>query len=219
MADREIVSAQDMRATGIPPGVDASQIGTDEPTATPQDEQQLEQAVTKMRRMVHGRSSRNQVIDQLNDKDVPVPQAVGRTAAGIVGTIEQQAKASGIALDNSVLVELGMHTVQELLEVGIAGGFYKGLKEGTPQYEEVAKLAMLEGAKSHGEKILAGPGAQKASEQAQDYWAQQIAQEVDNGTADPRYLAAARSGPGQPNAAQSGRDLIPTGAEEEPVDG
>lgn len=202
----DAVAGPDVRASGIPPGMEG-QVGQEESQATPQEEAQLEQAVTKMRRMVHGRSSRNQVVDQLNDKDVPVQTAVGRTAAGIVGTIEKQAKASGVKLSPELVVQLGMHTVDELLEVGIAGRFFP-LKAGTPEFQKVADLSMLEGAKFHGEQLLRGPDAGKLSEEAQNSWAHNVAQEVDDGTASPDYLAATRGG-GPAAAPPGGRQLIP----------
>lgn len=180
----------DLRATGIPPGMEG-QLGQGEQPATPEQEQQLNQAVTKMRQMVHGRQSRDHVIDQLNDRNVPIQEAAGRTAANIVGTIQDQAEASGVKLDGDLLVQLGMHTVDELLDVGIAGGFYK-LKEGSPELQRVAEMAMLEGAKAMGNKLLASPKAGKHTEDAQNAWAHQVANEVDSGTADPRYLAMTR---------------------------
>jgi hypothetical protein len=182
----------DIRATGIPPGME-DQIGAQEVPATPEEEQQLEQAKTKMLKMVHGRQSRDHVIDMLNDRDVPAQAAIGRVAAQIVGTIEEQAKAGGTQLDTEFLMNLGVLTVKELLDTGIAGGFYK-IKEGSPEYDQVMKMAVLEGVKAHGDKVLQSPDGQKLSQDAQNLWAQKAAEEVDSGTADPKYLAMTRGG-------------------------
>lgn len=182
----------DLRATGVPPGME-DQIGAAEVQASPEEEAQLEQAATKIRRMIHGRKSRDYVVDMLNDHNVPVPQAVGRVAAQMVETIKEQASAGKVELDDELLMNVGVITAKELLDVGIAGGFYP-LKEGTPEYDEALQQAVLEGVKAHGERVLASPKGAKLSEEAGSVWAQKVAEEVDAGTADPEYLAMARGG-------------------------
>lgn len=194
--DKQLLSPEDVRATGIPPGMEA-EVGEGQVPASPEEETQYQQAETKMMRMIHGRETRDRVIDILNDRDVPVQQAVGRAASQIIGAIHDQARAAKVELSNDLLMNLGLETVKELLDVGIAGGFFP-INEGTPEYENVLKMAMLEGVKAHGEKILASPDGKKLSEDAQNHWANEVAKEVDAGTADPEYLQMARGGQAQP---------------------
>lgn len=192
--DKQLLSPDDpgIRATGVPPGMEG-EVGNEQAPASPEEETQYQQAETKMMQMIHGRKTRDRVIDILNDRDVPVQEAVGRAAEQVITTIAAQAKAAKVELSNDLLMNLGVHAVKELLDIGIAGGFFP-MKEGTPEYDKVLQLAVLEGVKKHGEKVLAGPGGQKASEDAQNHWAGQVAQEVDAGTADPEYLQMARGG-------------------------
>lgn len=190
LLDPESIGA--LRATGIPPGME-DQIGADEVPASPEEEAVLEQAATKIRRMIHGRKSRDYVVDMLNDRNVPVPQAVGRVAAQMVETIKEQAAAGKVELDDELLMNVGVIAAKELLDVGIAGGFYP-LEEDTPEYDEALQQAVLEGVKAHGERVLASPKGATLSEEAQNVWAQKVAEEVDAGTADPEYLALARGG-------------------------
>jgi hypothetical protein len=206
--EKQLLSPDDpgLRATGIPPGMEGD-VGPDQVPASPDEETQYQQAESKAMRMIHGRKTRDRVIDLLNDEKVPVQQAVGRAAEQIVMTIADQAKAAKVELSNDLLMNLGVQVTKELLDVGIAGGFFP-LKEGTPEYEKTLQLAVLEGVKAHGEKVLAGPDGAKASEEAQNHWAGQVAQEVDDGTADPEYLQMARGG-GQPQ-----RQLLEVGANE-----
>jgi hypothetical protein len=53
-------------------------------------------------------------------------------------------------------------------------------------------MAMLEATKVYGDHKLKEPGAQNLTQAAQNEWAQGVRQEVQNGTADPRYLAMVR---------------------------
>jgi hypothetical protein len=196
--EKQLLSPDELniRATGIPPGMEG-EVSSEQVPASPEEENQYQQAETKMMRLVHGRETRDHVIDILNDRDVPVQQAVGRAASQIIGTIHDQAKAAKVELSSDLLMNLGLETVKELLDVGIAGGFFP-LKEGTPEYEQVLKMAMLEGVKAHGEKVLASPDGKKLSDDAQNHWANEVAKEVDAGTADPEYLQMARGGQAQP---------------------
>lgn len=206
MPETEAVDVQGLRATGIPPGMEG-QIGQEEVPATAQEEGQLEQAITKMMRMVHGRQSRDATIDAINNHQVPVHEAVGRQAAVIVATIKEQADAAGVKLDDEVLLNLGQHTVNELLEVGMAGRFFP-FEDGSPQHIEVFKLSMLEGVKVHGEQVLRGQDAKRLTDEAGSYWAQQIAREVDEGTADPEFLAMMK-GPGTRGGIRNGVEEVP----------
>lgn len=191
----EQAATANTRPTGIPPGMEQEASGEEVP-ATPEEEAQLEQAVTKIDTYIHGRKSRDAVLDQLNQRDLEIPAAVGRVAAQIVTTVAEQAKANGVELSNDVLQYAGAHAVEELMEVGTAAGFFK-IDEDSPEYNELLQLALMEGYKAHGEKLLAGPDADRISAEAQDTWATEAAKEVDAGTADPEYLQAVGGGQGR----------------------
>lgn len=193
--ERQLMAATDQRPTGIPPGMEQEVAGGEQP-ASPEEENDLQQMVTKIDTFIHGRKSRDAVIDQLNQRDMSIPAAVGRVAAQIVGAIAQQASATGKELGDDVLQWGGAHAVEELMEVGATAKFFEVEKD-SPEYDEMVRLALLEAYKAHGEQMLKGPNAEKLSADAANYWASQAAQEVDDGTADPEFLAATGNSPRQ----------------------
>lgn len=197
---------QDSSQAGAPrprliPGSDSQQGSI---PASPQEQADLQQVMTKAGTMIHSRASRDQVLNSLHDPSGTIAQAVGRTAAHILMTVDQQKQASGAgALDHDVLLEAARHVIPELMDVGIAAGIFPikpppnqaqlpGPGAGSDPYNMQIKMAMLEATKVYGEQQLRRPDAHVLTQQAQDTWADKVRQEVSNGTADPKYLAVTR---------------------------
>lgn len=207
--------------------------GTDEESAelpaTGAEQAELEQVVAKVLMLIHGKKSRDRVLQQIHDPELTVAQAVGRTAVALLTTIAGQKEAvTREPLSESVLHEALGYVVPELLKVGIAAGIFpfddpddEEPGAGNTPFDKQARLATLEAVKVYGERELAGPNAQRRSNEAQDDWARGVAQEVQSGQADPEYMSMAREaltpqGGGQAPPATDDAPLIDA---EEPSDG
>jgi hypothetical protein len=178
------------------PGSDATE--GDLP-ASPQEQADLQQTVNKALYFIHGRQSRNNVLQQLHDPSGTVAQTVGRAAFNILMTVSDQKRAAtGQPLDEDVLHEALGYVVPELMTVGCVAGIFPfeappddsnlAPGQGNTEYDRQVKLASLEATKIYGERVLRGPGAQQRTQNAQDQWAAGIQKEVQNGTADPRFM-------------------------------
>jgi len=206
------------------PGTDAQ---SGDVPASRGEEADLRQAVTKALYMIHGRQSRDAVLSSMHNPNETISQAVGRTAAHILMTVEDQKKASGAGpIDHEVLKEAASYVLPELLQVGISAGLFNlrppageadgapapaatdeasGPGVGTDAYNKVLRMAMLEATKVYGEKQLQGPNAKQLTEQAQNDWARGVAQEVQDGTASPQYMKMV----GRAGQQQAAPQLIP----------
>lgn len=208
--------------------------GTDEQSAempaTDAEQSELEQVVAKALMVVHGRKSRDRVLQQIHDPELTVAQAVGRTAVSILSTIAGQKEAvTREPLSESVLHEALGYVVPELLKVGVAAGIFpfddpddEEPGGGNTPFDKQARLATLEAVKSYGERELSGPNAERRSGEAQDDWARGVAQEVQSGQADPEYMQMARGAlapQGGEQAPPAGEGDAPLIDAEEPTDG
>ncbi len=185
------------------PGSDAT---SGDVPASPEEQSDLEQTLVKAGNMIHDRQSRNQVLSQMHDPRATVAQAVGRTTASILMQIDGQRQATGRGpLDRDVLMEAARYVVPELMDVGISAGLFplkptaspgeygqQGVGVGTDPYNKEVRMALLEASKIYGEQILHGPNAHAETQQAQNDWAAGVRREVDEGTANPRFLAMTR---------------------------
>lgn len=182
--------------------------------ASPQEQQDLQQTLIKAGNMIHSRQSRDQVLSSLHDPQATVSQAVGRTAASILMTIDGQKQAVGQgALDHDVLMEAAKHVIPELMDIGISSGIFpmkpppasasndpsQGPGVGSDPYNRAIRMALLEATKIYGQQQLQRPDAHVLTQQAQNDWADGVRREVASGTASPKYMAIARpQSQGQP---------------------
>lgn len=170
--------------------------------ASPQEEADLDQVVSKAMTMIHGRKSRDEVVKALHNPREPVAAVVGRIAANILMSIsDQKSAATKEPVDREVLREAASYVVPELLQVGVAAGVFpfdapdeasEEVGAGTTEFDQQVRLSMLEAVKVYGEAQLQKPGAEAESSAAGDEWARGIQQEVADGHADPQYMAIAR---------------------------
>lgn len=172
------------RPSGLPPGYESGDFeGIDANTVSPEEQAQYDQLVTKALDLIDGPKTQRAILDQMNQKDMPVYQAVGRTAAMMAMALEQQAKASGIELSGDVIFHAAKdYILPELFTIGEAAKILPTPKDGD---QSQLNMAFLEAQKVYGEHVLQGPDATKASQGAQDFYAQQVAKEVDDGKVDP----------------------------------
>lgn len=187
---------EDVRPRMIP-GTDAD---TAELPATDAENGDLEQVVSKALMVIHGRKSRDRVLEQLHDPDLTVAQAVGRVAYAVLSTIAGQKQATTREpLSESILHEALGYVVPELLKVGVAAGIFPfddpdddepGAGDG--DFDKQARLATLEAVKVYGEQQLRSPEGGRRSGEAQDEWARGVAMEVQGGQADPEYTQMAQ---------------------------
>jgi len=173
--------------TGLPPGVTQEQADatvTDE-SVSPAEQGQYDQIVNKAARFIYGNPEK--VVASLNQKDLPAHEAIGRVVAQVMKMVESSAKAAGEKLSPDVMFAAGEEVTQAVMEVGTASKVLP-LNPDAPEYEKIGAMAMMEAAKVFGDEMLQSPKAQEYSESAGNQWAHNIAQEVDQGVADPRYM-------------------------------
>lgn len=175
--------------TGLPPGVTPEQADatvTDE-SVSPEEQAQYDQFVTKAAKFIYAQPEK--VVASLNDKGKAVHEVVGRVAAQIANAVQDSAKAAGATISPDVLWHGGTEIVEILMDLGTQAKVLP-LDQESDEYQQVAAMSLMEAEKIYGEKFLREDPkrAALAKEEAADQWAHGIAQEVDAGQADPRYL-------------------------------
>lgn len=177
----ELDDEQKLTPTGLPPGMQQGDLeGIDENTVSPEEQAQYDQFVTKALTLIHGEKSQDAILEQLNQKDLELYEAVGRSAAQMAMALADQAKAAGIELSPDVVWHATKdYIVPELFEIGEASRIFPE----APQ--EQIDMAFLEATKVYGEQMLEGPDGGKLSEEAENFYAEQVAREVDSGEVDP----------------------------------
>jgi hypothetical protein len=204
--------------------------------ASAQEQQDLQQTLLKAGQMIHGRASRDAVLNSLHAPNMTVAQAVGQTAAQVLMTVNGQKQAVTKApLSNDVLQEAARYVIPELVDIGISAGIFplkpppggaatntdgpgngkdQGPGVGSDPYNRTIRMAMLEATKVYGEAQLKGPNAQQLTANAQDEWASNVRKEVQNGTADPKYMAMVQPRTQQQQPQQGAPALIPGGSQQ-----
>lgn len=184
------------KPTGTPPGMSPAMFDeVDETTVLPQEQAQYDQIVNQAMRMIHGERSRDKVLEQINRPEMPVYQAVGRTAAMMAQAITQKAKTSGQELSPDAVWHAGADViVPEIMIVGVESNIFP-FKQDSEEFQTQMEMAFLEGNKVYGEQMLQGPDAQRFSQEAQDFYTEQIALEADEGTLAPGFREGLIGGP------------------------
>jgi hypothetical protein len=181
MRDLMPAPAQEPHPTGLPVGTtEADFEDVDENTVTREEQAQYDQFVTRALKLIHSKKTQAPLLEQLNQKDLTVPQAVGRAAAMMASALAEQAKAAKVDLSPDVVFHATAdYIVPELFEIGEAAKIFPAVEQ------EHINQAFLEAQKFYGEALLQGPDAEKLSAQAQDLYAHKVAEEIDSGAADP----------------------------------
>lgn len=181
------------RPTGA--GPDGSLPGDDEldeEAVSEEEQSQYEQFVVIAMQFIHGQEGRDAVIDHLNDNQVSIPEAVGRTAAFIVQRVSESAKAQEAELSPDVVFHAGQEIVEELFEVGAAAGIFEielpeEGQEPSPEVQEMMEQAFAIGAHEYGKAFVQTEEGKGMADEAGNYYAKQVAQEADEGRLDPKF--------------------------------
>lgn len=167
--------------SGLPIGAEPGSFDSvDENTVSPEEQSQYDQFVAKAGKLIFKKKSRDAVLEQMNQKDMPVYAAVGRAAAHLAGALVDQAKASGVKLSPDVVFHATADfVIPSLFEIGQTAKIIPADDDQNQMH-----MAFLEAQKVYGEQMLKGPDAKKLSGDAQDFYAEQVGNEVDSGQAD-----------------------------------
>lgn len=199
------------RPTGAgPDGVAPNSVDPlNEETVGDDEQGQYEQFVVNALKFIHGPEGRDVVIDHMNQKDLSVPEAVGRTAAFIAMRVSESAKAQGAELSPDAVFHAGTEIVEELMEVGARARILPidwpgGDEEPPPETQELIEQAFAIGVHEYGKQFVQTEEGQALAGEAGTFYAQQVAKEADAGTADPQFM-----GRNSPVAQGVRRALVP----------
>jgi hypothetical protein len=187
MSNRQLVAEQSepMRPTGVMPGQDREPEEMDPEAVDPAEQQVYDQLMVKAMETIHGQKSSPAVLAHMNQKDLTVPEAVGRTASWLLGAISGSAKAAKQPIPPDVAFHAAAEIVQELYEFGAAAKIFP--KEAlNPETVEQAWLHTIDDRYA---EELQTPEGKAAMREAQDLFAQGIAVETDAGALDPQFGA------------------------------
>jgi hypothetical protein len=146
--------------------------------ATPAEQAQYNQMLTRAKLFIHGKQSRDAVINMLNVPGQPAYENIGRATANIVQMIEGTAQKGGQQLSQDVLVHGGMAIVQDLMTVAKTAGI---LGKITPdQLPHLFQLSVLAAVKNYGNTMIQAGNAPTAD--AKNFMASMVAKEHANGS-------------------------------------
>lgn len=183
------------RPTGAGPNGDVPSVDpAEDEDVSPEEQGQYEQFVTRALQFIHGPKSRDAVIDHLNQPDLSVPEAVGRTSAFVVMRVNELAKAGGAKLSPDVVFHAGQEIVEELMEVGARAKILpiewpeEDSEEAmSPETIQLVEQAFAIGAHEYGKHFVQTEEGQAVAGEAGDFYARQVAKEADAGTLHPDF--------------------------------
>lgn len=173
-----------------PPGVDP----LDEEAPTPEEQQFYDTFVNKAMEFIHSPKSGRAVLKHLNQTDLSVPEAVGRTTAMIAKNIVQSAKMGNVKVPPEAVFNAGQEIVEELFELGSRARIFpidwpeEDADNLTPEQQQMTQDAYAMAAQYYGEDLLKGPDADSLKTEAQDEVLRQVQNEVKAGTASPDFM-------------------------------
>lgn len=166
----------------------------DEEQPTPEEQEFYDTFLNKAFEFIHGPKSSRAVIKHLNQKDLSVQEAVGRTTAMIAKNIVQSAKMANVKIVPEAIFGAGPEIVEELLDVGSRAGIFpidwpeEDKAELTPEQEKMAQDALALAAQSYGDELLKGQDAEALKSDAQQSVLRQVQSETKAGTANPDFM-------------------------------
>jgi type III secretion system FlhB-like substrate exporter len=166
----------------------------DEEATTPEEQQFYDTFMNKAIEFIHGPKSSRDVLKHLNQKDMSVPEAVGRTTAMIAKNIVQSAKLAEVKVSPDAIFGAGQEIVEELLELGSRAGIFPidwpedDKAELSPEQEKMAQDAFATAAQFYGQDLLKSPEGEALSREAQSEVLRQVQSEVKSGRASPDFM-------------------------------
>lgn len=187
----------------------------DEEAVTPQQQAFYDQFMNKAVEYIHGPKSSRAVLKHLNQRDLSVPEAVGRTTAMIVKNIVGSAKTAKQPIDSDAVFGAAQEIVEELLQVGSAAkviplDWPQDDSEPPPELAKVAQDSLAMAAYYYGDDLTKSGEGKELQGQAQNEVLRQIHQEAQDGTINPEFMKS------DPNTVQGGvkRALLTANARE-----
>lgn len=198
---RKIVEDVEMPApTGVTPGdppPEQPPLNPDEEEheAGPEEQAFYDQFTLKAIEFIHGPKSSRAVMKHLNQKDLSVPEAVGRTTAFIAGQILNSAKSAKQDVFPDAVLEASQEIVEELLEVGARSKIFpiewpEGEAELSQEQSDLAAQSASLASHYFGSEFVKTPEGKNAQPEAEKAYLSGIAREADAGTLDPDFAAA-----------------------------
>lgn len=170
-----------------------------ESQATPEEQQFYDIFMSKAIQFIHGPKSSRQVLKHLNQTDLSVPEAVGRTAAMIAGNVLSSAQQAKQKVYPEAVLSAGQEIVEELLDLGSRAGVLPiewpedGKQELTPEQEELAQQSIAMATKYFGDDYLKTEDGKALQGEAQTEMLRQIQNEAKAGTINPDFMVTDRN--------------------------
>lgn len=197
---RQIIEDHNLPApTGVMPGDEPQQpqLNSDgEEQASPEEQQFYDQFMAKALTFIHGPKSSRAVLQHLNQKDLSVPEAVGRTTAFIVKQISGSAKAAKAQVYPDAMFSASQEIVEDLLQTGSAAKIFPidwpqdDKSELSPEQSDLAGQAVSLAAHYYGKEFVQTEEGKALQPKAQDAYLSGIANEADQGSLDPDFEAS-----------------------------
>jgi len=161
--------------TGKMPGT--PEFNEEEPTE--QEQAQYDQFVKKALGFMSQHT--DELVASMNNKEQPVHMNVAALAVKLGKGIYGMAQSAGEEIGMEVIQAAGAEIIEHLMELGVAAQIFP-FSEEADEYEQVQAMALLEAEKIVGEELIGSPKYDGAmQEQAQNFYAQQVAGEVQRG--------------------------------------
>jgi hypothetical protein len=129
------------------------------------------------------KAPRDVIIDHLNIKGLNAADAVGRTTGEVAWIIYQNAAMQKHAYSPDVLYHGADEIMSDLYQIGVASGVIKNPPpDGSVEEEHLLGLAKLAAVKNFGQNLIRT--GQANSQEAQQYYLEQIKREGDSGELD-----------------------------------
>lgn len=167
----------------------------DEEAVSPEEQQFYDAYLTKALQFIHGPKSSRQVLQHLNQKDLSVTEAVGRTTAMIAKNIIQSAQIAGQKVSPDAVFGASQEVVEELLELGSRAGVFpidwptEDTEDSlSPEQEKMAQDAFAYAAQVYGTDLLKSEEGEGISRDAQNEVLRQVSKETKAGVADPSFM-------------------------------
>jgi len=165
----------------------------DEESVSPEEQEFYDTYMTKALQFIHGPKSSRQVLKHLNQKDMSVTEAVGRTTAMIAKNIVQSAQIAGQKVNPDAVFGASQEVVEELLELGSRAGIFpidwptEDADNLSPEQEKMAQDSLAYAAQVYGNELLKSDEGAAVSKDAQNEVLRQVQNETKAGKANPDF--------------------------------
>lgn len=172
--------------------------GQDDSQVSPEEQNQYDDFVTRCRLFINdkrvplnskgspvpnGKSPRDVMIDHLNLPGESAADSVGRTTGQVAWIISQNAKLQGYPYSPDAIYHGADEIMSDLYQIGVKAKVIKNPPpENSPEEEHLLGLAKLSAVKYYGQNLL--DTGQANSQEAQQYYLDQIKREGDSGELD-----------------------------------